>query len=151
MIAFGVELGQKDEWFRAVFGHILQPERREGRALRSFNGVTSHPIEQTWIYILQVWSHRLEVPTLSDISSLKIGGEYSWRTVFLDALSSQLLRIYHHAPSCLGWYHIGPTKKCHCINNVFMINSISYNEIILARKQIWPSVVPVEMKRWRQK
>lgn len=40
MIAFGVELGHKDEWFRTVCGHILQPERREGRALRSFNGVT---------------------------------------------------------------------------------------------------------------
>lgn len=40
MIAFGVELGHKDEWFRTVCGHILQPERREGRVLWSFNGVT---------------------------------------------------------------------------------------------------------------
>lgn len=40
MIAFGVELGHKDDWFRTVCGHILQPERMEGRALRSFNGVT---------------------------------------------------------------------------------------------------------------
>lgn len=105
MIAFHVELGYKDEWFRTVCGHILQPERREGRALRSFNGVTI-PSYRTDLdlHITGMISPILQAPTLSGVLSLK----YYWWTIihneqnFYNALSSQLLCIYLHALSCLG-------------------------------------------------